>query len=295
MSTELASRSGSARGAVPVALAAAMVLAPVRATAGEATTTLFADAIGRYGPNGIMFIAGAARRWLQDDGPSPLTRGRYAQLGVSFGVNPAYAQGSVAAEWVPVAPLQLGLRYDAFGFFGVNGALLRLPSPDAKFGDDEIDALRGTEETGIGHRVGFRPTLRVRIGPVLAMNQTDLDWYQLSRSSGWYYEWEHDTLLAEDDWLVANRTALMVEAWRGAGEATLLLGPVYDFTRAVASGVVRQRLGVSAYWSPAARWLGFDRPRVYAHAGVNLVDRNREGEPFAVLGFGGDLDVGDRR
>jgi hypothetical protein len=33
---------------------------------------------------------------------------------------------------------------------------------------------------------------------------------------------------------------------------------------------------------------------VYAVAGVNLSDRNREGEPFAVLGLGGDLDVGAR-
>jgi hypothetical protein len=33
---------------------------------------------------------------------------------------------------------------------------------------------------------------------------------------------------------------------------------------------------------------------VYALAGVNLSDRNREGEPFAILGFGGDLDIARR-
>ena len=289
----MAQRRG-ARRAAPLALAAAVMLAPAPAAAGETTTTFFADAVGRYGPAGVMVFAGGALRWPQDDGPSLLTRGRYAQFGATFGVNPAYAHGSIAGEWVPVAPLQLRLQYDAFAFFGVNGALLKFPSPDSKFGRDELAALRGKEQTGIGRRVMFSPVVRAKIGRVIVRNQTDLDWYMLSRSSGWYYEWEYDTLLAENDWLVANRAALMVELWRGAGDATLLVGPIYDVTRAGAARIVRQRLGASAYWAPAARWLGFDRLRVYALAGVNLSDRNREGEPFAVLGFGGDLDVGAR-
>jgi hypothetical protein len=71
-----------------------------------------ADAVGRYGPAGGMLFIGAARRWTEADGPSALTRGRYAQVGASAGVNPAYAQGSLVAEWVPIAVLQLKLEYD---------------------------------------------------------------------------------------------------------------------------------------------------------------------------------------
>ncbi len=293
MFSEFGTRGTSGRRAATLALAAAVMLASAPAAAGG-TTTVIADAVGRLGPPGVMVFAGGALRWPQDDGPSLLTRGRYAQFGATLGVNPAYAQGSLAAEWVPVAPLQLRLQYDALAFFGVNGALLRFPSRDSKFGREEFDALRGEEQTGMGHRMMFSPVVRARIGRVIVRNQTDLDWYLLSRSSGWYYEWEYDTLLAENDWLVANRTALMVELWRGGGDATLLVGPMYDVTRAGAARIVRQRLGASAYWAPAARWLGFHRPRVYALAGVNLSDRNREGEPFAVLGFGGDLDIGAR-
>jgi hypothetical protein len=280
--------------AAHLVLAAAVMLAPACAAAAGATSTFFADAVGRYGPAGLMVFAGGALRWPQDDGPSLLTRGRYAQLGASLGANPAYAQGSIAGEWVPVAPLQLRLQYDAFAFFGANGALLRFPSRDSKFGPEELDALRGKEQTGIGHRMSFSPVVRARIGRVIVRNQTDLDWYRLSSSSGWYYEWEYDTLLAENDWLVANRTALMMELWRGAEDATLVVGPMFDVTRAGAARIVRERLGASAYWAPAARCLGLDRPRVYALAGVNLSDRNREGEPFALLGFGGEFDVGAR-
>jgi hypothetical protein len=294
MVNHVLARRKASRRAAQLALAAALMLAPAHAAAGDTTTTLFADAVGRYGPAGVMVSAGGALRWPQGDGPSPLSRGRYAQLGVSVGVNPAYAQGSIAGEWVPIAPLQLRLQYDAFEFFGANGALLELPSAGSKFGSAELDALRGTERRGIGHRLMFSPVVRARVGRVVLRSQTDVDWYALSRTSGWYYEWENDTLLARTDWLVANRTAVMAELWRGAGDATLLAGPMYDVTRAGAARIVRQRAGASAYWAPAARWLGFDRPRVYALAGVNLSDRNRPGEPFVVLGFGGDLDVGAR-
>ncbi len=140
----------------------------------------------------------------------------------------------------------------------------------------------------------FSPVLRAKVGRLVIRNQSDVDRYVLSRSSGWYYEWEYDTLLAASDWLIANRTALMVELWRGAKDATLLVGPMYDITRAGAAKIIRQRVGLSAYWAPAARWLGFDRPKVYALAGVNLSDRNREGEPFALLGVGGDFEFGSR-
>ncbi len=85
-----------------------------------------------------------------------------------------------------------------------------------------------------------------------------------------------------------------MELWRGAGDETFLIGPTYDVTFAGAAGIVRQRLGAAVYWAPGARWLGFDRTRAYALAGVNLSDRNRKGEPFVVLRLGGDLDVGRR-
>ena len=294
MFVESGDTAGNARRAAALVLAAAVMLAPARPVAEEALTTVFADVVGRYDPAGVMVSAGGARRWSQHDEPSLMTHGRYAQLGATVGVNPAYAQGSLAAEWVPVAPLQLRLQYDAFAFFGANGALLQFASPHSPFGEDERDALSGKEQTGLGHRVMFSPVLRAKVGRLIVRNQVDLDWYVLSRSSGWYYEWEYDTLLDENDWLFANRTTLLVELWRGARDATLLVGPMFDVTRAGAAEITRQRLGASAYWAPASRWLGFDRPRVYALAGVNLSDRNSEGEPFAVFGFGGDLDVGAR-
>ena len=122
------------RAAMAMMMLALAALA-AEARAADATTTVSADAVGRYGPAGGMLLVGVAPRWSEADGPSALARGRYAQIGATAGVNPAYAQGSLAAEWVPLAPLQLRLAYDIDGFFGANGSLLRLPSRHARFGD----------------------------------------------------------------------------------------------------------------------------------------------------------------
>lgn len=272
------------------ALGLALALAPVAAQGGGATTTVSADLAGRYGPAGLWLSAGIARRWPKEDGASLLTRGRYAQVGLSAGVSPALAQGTVAAEWVPVAPLQLRLQYDLQGYFGANGVLLQLPSEDARFGDPELDARSGREVAGVGHRVMLSPVLRARLGALVLRSQTDLCWYALSSRPGWFHEVEYDTLLARQDWLVDNATALFAELLGRTG-TSLLLGPMYEVTRSGAAAIVRQRLGAALFLVPAGRWLGLDRVRLYALAGVNLADRNREGEPFAALGVGGDLEL----
>jgi hypothetical protein len=283
---------GKACRALVALLFAFLALTPGRARSEAPTTILSADAIGRYGPPGAMLSLGATWCWPREDGPSTLEQGRHTQLGVSLGVNPAYSQASAFVEWIPTAPLQLRLQYDAYGFFGANGALLRFPSSGSGFGDAEIAALSGHETGGIGHRLAFSPVLRAKLGRVLLRNQTDLNLYWLSRSAGWYHESEYDTLLAKADWLVSNRTAALLEVWRGEQEAILLVGPMYDVTRAGAGGISRQRAGAAAWWAtPAAHWLGLDGLRFYALAGVNLADRNRRGQPFAILGMGGDLEV----
>ncbi len=281
----------AARVGAALTLALTLALAPVAARGGEATTTVSADLAGRYGPAGLWLSAGVARRWPREDGASALARGRYAQVGLAAGVSPALAQGTLAAEWVPLAPLQLRLQYDLQGYFGANGVLLELPSEDARFGDGALDALSGREAAGVGHRVMFSPVLRARLGRLVLRSQTDLCWYALSSRPGWYHEVEYDTLLARQDWLVDSATVVFVELLGGRAGTSLLLGPLYEVTRSGAAAIVRQRVGSALYLSLAGRRLGLDRVRLYALAGVNLTDRNREGEPFAALGVGGDLEL----
>lgn len=256
-----------------------------------ARTTLRVDAFARAAPDGLMLVVGAARRWSPPDAGPLLRRGRYVELGASAGVNPAYTQGAAHVEWVPLAPLQLRAQYDVYGFFGRAGALLRFPSASSPFGDDAVKARVGTETSGLGHRFLLSPVLRARAGPIVLRSQTDLAWFVLPPSPAWTYEWEYDTLLADRDFVVSNRSTVLVELWRGAGEATLLAGPGYEVTYAAGADLTRQRAEAVLFWSPADRLGPVARPRLLAVAGVNLVDRNRRHDPFALLGVGADLDL----
>ncbi len=261
------------------------------ASPGGARTTVYADLFALAAPDGVMLTVGVLRHWDLEERESPLLRGRYVETGISAGANPAYAQGALFAEWVPVAPLQLRAQYDAYGFFGRSGALLRFPSATSRFGKAEIDAAAGSEEQGLGHRLLLSPTLRAQVGRIVLRSQTDLAWFALSSAPGWFYEMEYDTLLAKRDFLIFNRSAFLVELWRGAGEATFLAGPAYEVTHAAKAGITRQRVEGVLFWSPADRLGVVQRPRLLAMGGVNLVDRNRRYQPFAVVGLGADLDL----
>ncbi len=277
-------------------LLGAALTSPALATgAGEpipgSRTTLSADVVARAAPDGVMLFTGAARRWSAEDEDSPFLRGRYLEVGASVGVNPAYGQGAVHVEWVPLAPLQLRAQYDLYGFFGRAGALVHFPSRGAPFGDSEVKARAGSETSGMGQRLLLSPVLRARAGPVVLRSQTDLAWFALPRTASWTYEWEYDTLLADRDLVVSNRSTVLFELWRGTGQATLLAGPGYELTHAAKADITRQRAEGVLFWSPADALGPLARPRLFAVAGVNLVDRNRRDEPFAVIGAGADLDL----
>jgi hypothetical protein len=134
------------------------------------------------------------------------------------------------------------------------------------------------------------PVVRARAGRVVLRSQTDLAWYALSSAAGWYYEPEYDTLVARRGFVIANRTAVLFELWHGANEATLLVGPAYEVTHSTTADLTRQRAEGVVFWSPVETLGPVARPRLFVLAGVNLVDRNRRHDPFAVLGVGVDLD-----
>ena len=215
---------------------------------------------------------------------------RYTQIGFGLGVNPAYAKGSVHGEWQPAIFAKLRLEYDLYRFFGKNSGLLSFPNADAKFGEQELDVREGSEEKATGHRVLFQPTLYAKVGPMLLMNQTDLAYYRFNGDGPYFLELEYDTLVKDGDYVIANRTQILYPAWKGSGDAILYAGPYYEITHARDADLTRQRVGVQVHWVPADSLWGMNRPRIYMQTGVNIQDRNREGEMYMALGFGVDFN-----
>jgi hypothetical protein len=249
------------------------------------------DLIARANPSGILLQVGALHRSRLGAPPRVDWPAPYLDIGVATGLNPAYAQGTLDVEWMPIAPFILRLQGDLFGYFGANGALLEMPNGQAAFGAKEINALSGHERTKLGERIMIQPTLRLKFGPFIVRNQTDLAWYRFGGSGPYFYEWEYDVLLKNGDGLFANRTAILVQLWARGNDALLLLGPYYELRRSFAAELQRQRFGGIAFFCPTDRVYQFSRPRFYIQTGLNVEDRNRQNELFIVGGLGFDFDA----
>lgn len=253
-------------------------------------TTLTADLAALRNPDGMMLMTGGYRRWVQETAEEGAPA-RYTQTGFGLGVNPAYAKGSLHGEWQPAIFFNLRLEYDLYRFFGTNAGLLSFPDADAKFGRHELEDLEGSEEKAMGHRVLLQPTLYAQAGPILIMNKTDLAYYRFSGDGPYFLDWEYETLVKDGDAVITNRTQFVVPSWKGAGAAVLYLGPYYEITHAVDADITRQRVGGQVYWVPADTFRGMSKPRIYSQIGVNIQDRNRQGEVYLAIGVGADFNL----
>lgn len=252
---------------------------------------LSGDLIATYNPLGLALFANLIDRRVYDVDKDLGIEWSYLQTSVGCMVSPAYGQVSMNIEWQPAAVLQLRADYTAFGFFGTQGGLHGFDSANVGYDVDRDDSLPGHDEATLGHRGLFRPVLAAQVGPVILRNQLDLAVYSVDTSSSHFYEMEYDFLLARTDLLVFNQTQLLLEAWRVPREAMLLVGGIYDVARSLESDIRRQRAGAAVVLQPKDPWGPLDRFRVYLMAGWILEDRNRENEPFLILGVGTDKDL----
>jgi hypothetical protein len=104
--------------------------------------------------------------------------------------------------------------------------MLSFPEAGAAYGDEEADALAGSEEAGIGLRLSLQPTLQIKVGPVIARHTTALYWHTLGGYRGpLVRERLFDQLQrTEGDGMMVHTSLLAYQLWDGAGDAMALAG-----------------------------------------------------------------------
>jgi hypothetical protein len=206
---------------------------------------------------------------------------------------PVYSNLGVLFEWMPALFAVFRVRYDVYlyhGFFG------EVPTDDTVPSHVVESALNSPTEVAFGQRVMLQPTLRGQMGPVIVQSQTDAAWYQTGTDFPYIFNWDYETYIEPKDFIIENRTDLLLELQRGAGETRFLVGPQYTFTYAVHTKLRRQRAGISVLWVPRDRpdkkgylWLALA-------SGVNLEAVLDEGSPYLIFGVGGSWqDMGNRK
>jgi hypothetical protein len=279
-----------------VALAVGIVLSSISSDAQERAPAPSAgarvigqfDAMGRVNPPGEALSGGVAyRSVLAYDDARHHERAAW-EIGAGVIVTPAFVEPGVHAELVPLPFLALRAEGNAFAFLGANLGLARFPAANSAFGDAQLATAPVRATTG--ERAAGTLTLRTEIGRFVPRNETTVAYYHFEDAGPYIYENENDTLLAPSDGLLVNRTQLLVEAWRGGKDATLLVGPSYEQVRTFSTALDRGRAGAVASWVPADAWGALRRPRVLVLAGFDVVDPNRRGQPYALLGIGADVE-----
>jgi hypothetical protein len=247
----------------------------------------YVDFVGFYNPLGLDLSGGFEYKdsYRYDDHYDSVSS--YWQAGAGIDVIPSYAQPSIAFEWMPALFLIARLQYDGYYYFGTNGGLLSFSSGSDPFGDQELRARRGTEESGIGSRILFQPTIQLKIGDIVLRNQSDIAKYWFPGKGPFFLEQEYDTLLKNGDHLFANRTQVLKEISGGPGNGSILLGPYYELVHAEAADLTRQRIGVLFYSEQSHKNRPFDTSHFFAEIGYNLEDRNRGHEIYFLIGVGG--------
>lgn len=246
------------------------------------------DLAGLYNPLGISLSVFAYQKNIYNQSKNSLWHGLYYQAGAQALLTPAFSRAGLHVEWMPVAVLQLRAQIDRIYFSGDFGSLLSFNTSDAAFGDDEIEALEGSEQSAYGNRQSIRMTLRAKWNQLVIRNVTDWVDYEFPAAGPYYLEREYELLMAADDSVLSNQFYLLFESNNESCQR--FIGPYHERVEVKQSKNKRERVGLTwlqQYKKPVA---GFINPRWYFQAGTYLDEPNREDEVYILLGIGGDLN-----
>ena len=240
------------------------------------------DLYGMVAPAGLQAISAYSfRKVLAGPGVDPLA---YMQGGVIASCSPAFGYAGLVVEVQPAPFLVLRAEHEATRFFGQWGALLSLPTAMAPFGDADLKARNGQEESASGVRTVIQDTPQARLGQVVLRHQATFSWLHFGGRGPWFYDCENDTLLRGDDRIQDQQTfALWESNW---GSLKSYCGATWQVTTAHASGLTRRRLGAVVSFEASSTWGRWGRPRGGLIVGQNQSDPNRKGELYGSASLG---------
>ncbi len=276
---------------VVVLMAAASLPPAVDLLADEApprsSHPLFGESLGlAVNKLGLQNTLDLGRAWRLNGSDSPLLRDAHVSFGFSHVLTPSYTR---LGPWVEVAPLsvfELRLGAEGSGYFGTFGSLMSFESYGDSF-DDEVRSARKQEaRAGIGSRLYASPTLRMKVGGIVARSGADFEWWRSNAAGPLYYEPSRDTLLKVDgDRLVTVSTAVLVPRELGR-RGSIAFGLSHNLTYVFDAPANRsQRIGVVILRQFGGRRFGLNAPRVGGQVSYYLDDPTRKGQFTAAVGI----------
>lgn len=235
---------------------------------------------------GLQNVVDVSWRWGLPSSSSSLRRDAHFTLGVSHTLTPSYTRLGAWAELSPLSILDVRVGLEPSAYFGTFHSLMSFDRYTDAFDDDSRDARPGKWGFGTTGRAYVSPTLKMKVGALVAVASADFEWWRSSASGPFFYEPSRDVLLrASGDGMVATQGLLLHQHEMTAGGA-LAVGLIHNLTYVYdAPGNKVQRLGLVAIRQFAGRRFGLRDPRIVGCVSYYLNDRSKKGQIGAALGI----------
>jgi hypothetical protein len=169
-------------------------------------------------------------------------------------LTPSYYRGGAQLTFSPIAVFDLTARWIGTAYFGTFSSVRATDDPSLAFTDAEAEALdRGT---ALGHRASLNPTLKAKVGPVIAVLDGDLQRWWLRPGQGesgqplvgdYYYEPELSVVMGFHDVSLQGSAALLYDLDRDEGDGRwIYLGSLTSYVHTVAADATMLRTGALA-------------------------------------------------
>lgn len=229
-----------------------------------------------------------SRRRPLAPGAGPLRSEAHVQFGATTSVTPSFAR---VGAWVQVAPLSILVvraGVEPAYYFGTFNSLMRFDRRDDLF-DTDTRKARGGATTGTVLRWYVTPSLRLRLGSIVAAASADVERWSASADGPLFYEPTRDTLLGTSgDSVFALQHVVMYEHMKASG-TRVSIGGIHTIQRVHGVRLPLnqvQKLGVLLMTRSTGRVAGFTAPSLTATVARYLDDPSKEGGWTAAVAAG---------
>lgn len=277
--------------AVPVlVIIACPAPAQETAPAGQAQAAPHREVSGQLGASvnnlGLQNTVEVAWTWPLSTSSHPLLSGAHIATGVTHAITPAQTRLGGWIEYAPLSIVSVRAGIDPTAYFGTFNSLMSFDHYTDPFSKKDRDS-HGGARSGTAAKVYVSPTVKMKVGSLVAMSSADFEWWRSTAPGALFYEPTRDTLLKSDgDRLVNTTTVAMIQrAPRGGG--TLSAGAIHALTYVFdAPGNRIQKLGVIAVREFASRHVHLPHPRVTLVVARYLDDPSKRHQWTAAMALG---------
>lgn len=228
-------------------------------------------------PTGLLATTTAEVRTPLHRSDSIVFQDTSAGLGAMVLMSPVFVGVGPKLALAPIDVFDVNLKLQRWQYWKSGSGLGGVPALHGML-ESEREVVR--LDTGVWVATA-EPTLKLKVGPIIAVDAWTLDWFHVEQPGGnsLLYEPFRDLVVAPDDWLVEQMGILLYEV-RG-DPAGIRLGLTVVDRRSLVAGDLSTRVGLIAAVRPAdtPAW-----PTFVGLANLYVVDQDRVGGvPYLAL------------